>query len=607
MCGILGYVTKGVPAIDRFDRKAALRALGHRGPDGNGFWEESPGPEAVALLHTRLAILDPSEAGRQPMTSVDGHLVLTFNGEIYNYQELRDDLARHGDRFQTGTDTEVLLAAFARWGEAAIPRLRGMFAFAIWDRRDRRLTLVRDRLGIKPLYYTEVAGGLAFASEVRALMAAGLAERRLSREGLESFLAFGSVWGPQTMVDGVRELSAGGIATWTQGRFEQRKYWELPLPSSTGPKSREEAVEAITPILLEAVKLQLRSDVPLGIFLSAGIDSSVLALLAGEALPRSVVTLTVSFDGPEDEGDAARKIARELGTDHREARISSAEAALLVPAAVESMDQPSIDGINTWLVSRAARGAGLKVALSGLGGDELFAGYSSFRRFPAMLRMGRLLRAPGRMANAILGGVPFNAIPPAWRKAVAIAAAGGDPTATYGVLRALFLPEQAAALSSGRRGLASSVRPEAVDEDPVNTLSRLELGHYLRYTLLRDTDAMSLAHGLEVRPPILDERLVEAVVPMSGWLKLSSDGNKPLLRGAAAQLPAWIGRRAKTGFSLPFAQWMEGPLRDWLAEGTAASPLRLPPGIHRLGWSRRLAPAILGHWMKLQRCEGPIE
>ncbi len=616
MCGILGHVAEDPGAVAAWSVDAAVAALRHRGPDGHGSFEDRGGGAACRLVHTRLAIIDLGDGGRQPMCSPDGRFALVFNGEIYNYRELRDELRGLGETFTSESDTEVLLQAFSRWGEGCVERLRGMFAFAIWDRRERTLTLARDRTGIKPLCLCRrPGGGLAFASEVRALLATGLAPRTLSRRGLEAFLAFGSVWGRQTLVEGVEVLPPATIAVWRAGVLTERRYWSLPAPSGARGGTLDEAIEALRPLLRESVRLQLRSDVKVGIFLSAGLDSSSLAALARQELAQPPMTLTVAFDDPRNEGDEAARIARHLGTEHREVHLSLDEALRSVPAAVAAMDQPSVDGVNTWFVSRAALQAGLKVALSGLGGDELFAGYASFRHFAHLLRAGRLLGPAGRAAAAAARLDAFGPMPNALRKALWMAEARGEPARAYAVLRALFTPEQAARLLPGHPGLSPFVEDAAVPGDPVNALSRFEIANYLRDTLLRDSDAMSMAHGLEVRPPFLDDRLIEQLDLVPGALKIAGARNKPLLAGAVgAHLPPESLARKKTGFELPFDAWLAGPLAGWIAEGhVAASRLGLAlGGLHALAaarrrgpryvqWHRWFAPAVLGHWATTQK------
>lgn len=607
MCGFFGLVSGRPADIQAIDRGRALASLGHRGPDGSGEWEECEGPAGVLLQHSRLAILDVSEAGRQPMASPDGRYRLVFNGEIYNYRELRPELELLGHPFATGTDTEVLLAAFAEWGEGCLERLRGMFAFAIWDRVEGRLTLARDRLGIKPLYVRRLLTGIAFASEVRTLLEAGVAERRISRVGLESFLSFGSVWGSQSIIEGIEELPPGQLLTLQRSTLRQRAYWTLPPPEDRPPKRRtEEIIEEIRETLVEAVRLQLRSDVPLAVFLSAGIDSISIAALASQALGKPPGTFTVTFDGEGDEGPEAARAARAMGTEHREVRLTSAEVAAAIPRATEQMDQPSIDGANSWIVARAARQAGFKVALSGLGGDEVFAGYASFRRIGRLHAAGRLL-APGAWFLHQLARLP-----PASERQQRItkgleALAGPWPVGSYAALRRLFLPGQLLRLL-GVEPRGAFIRDEGLrgDPDEVNQLSRLELGNYLVGTLLRDTDVMSMAHGLEVRPPLLDEKLVELLVRLPGNLKLERGMNKPLLsRAALPKELLSLASRQKTGFTLPFATWEKGPLRDWVADGLNDAEA-LMPGCRAVaastGWSRRLALVNLGQWSRHNRC-----
>jgi asparagine synthase (glutamine-hydrolysing) len=338
------------------------------------------------------------------------------------------------------------------------------------------------------------------------------------------------------------------------------------------------------------------------------MDSGVLTMLAKRSLNRPPITLTLSFEGPADEGPEAAAFARELGTEHREVHITPDEAGRLVPEAVAVQDQPSIDGVNTWIVARAARQAGLKVALSGLGGDELFAGYSHFRRFGPLRDAGRWVGPAARAGLQALSSSPFNSVPQHWKKGLAAIAGSGDSVSTYAALRALLLGPQIQALL-GRPVSPRGAQPaNDLDGDGPNDLARLELCNYLRYTLLRDTDAMGLAHGLEVRPPLLDEKLVEAVLPLPGRLKLSQDGNKPLLALAVGQSAS---QRRKTGFTLPFERWINGPLTAWAEEGRQRAPFKVPddplwrqPSART--WSWVFAPIVLGHWMKRQRIDYAI-
>jgi asparagine synthase (glutamine-hydrolysing) len=615
MCGILGQVSERQEDLDSWTAAEAIASLRHRGPDGDGAFEDRARAPACRLVHTRLAIIDTSEGGQQPMASPDGRHVLIYNGEIYNHVELREELVKGGERFASTSDTEVLLRAFVLWGPACLERLRGMFAFAIWDRQQRSLFIARDRLGIKPLYMSHRGGSFSFASEVRALLRTRLVDPVLSRAGVEAFLSFGSVWGRRSMVEGIEELPPGTLLEFREGKVREQRYWQLPVVSNDPvPRSRAEAVDAIAPRLREAVRLQLRSDVRIGVFLSAGIDSGSVAALATELVPGRLTTLTVSFSGSTSEGREAEQTARHLHTDHREVLLPPTEAAQWVPRAVADMDQPSVDGLNTWVVSRAARREGLRVALSGLGGDEVFAGYRTFRSFPRLLRFAPELAPLGSLGAWALGRTPFTSIPMRLRKAAWVARSSHNPASLYGALRCLFTPDQASALWEGHPGFAPVVAELEGTHDRVNLLSRLELQNYLRSTLLRDADSMSMAHGLEVRPPLLDEQLCNEVLPLPGRLKLAPRVNKPLLVGCTEQLlPPAIKTRPKTGFSLPLEEWLEGPLKEWHHEGLQAA---FDLGFRKEGWEslvagrregpsrvdshRWLALAVLGHWARQQ-------
>mgnify|MGYP000886456006 CR=1 FL=1 len=624
MCGIYGVVTSSPAEASRFDAEAARLALAHRGPDDSGRFDGEAAGAHCTLVHTRLSIIDLSPGGHQPMPSGDGRYQVVFNGELYNHAEVRRELEALGVRFRSSSDTEVLVEAYARWGAAAIDRFRGMFAFAIWDTRLGTLFLARDRLGIKPLYLAELrGGGLAFASELRALLAAGAAPRKLSRDGLRSYLTWGSVAEPLTMIEGVRTLLPGTHATWQRGELCEKAYWQL-RPGPTVELSFDEAVERVRPVLREAVKLRLVSDVPVGVFLSGGIDSSVLATLASQASGGRVQAFTVAFDERElSEAEHAAELARELGCPHHVLLLRHTDALAELDQALASLDQPSADGVNTYFVSKAVRGAGIKVALSGLGGDELFAGYGYFRQFETSLRLAgcapaglaRVLESPALLR--LFGESPARAA-----KLGALLGGKRGPAGAYAALRCMFTPTQvdsllAPGLRAGTEAAASDLSQgltradESRAYDPVGLLSALELSGYLRNTLLRDADAMSMAHALEVRVPLLDHRLVELVVPLSGRVKLRSGVSKPLLAAAVPELPDAVRTRSKRGFVLPFEAWMRGPMSGTLSamiEG--ASPLdevvdrstlrRLLAGFHagRTSASRLWCVAVLLEWSR---------
>jgi len=583
MCGIFGIVTRNASVGPDLLERATL-SLAHRGPDDSGtviIRDTLPEPVEVGFGSRRLAILDVSPLGHQPMQDPESGNWIVYNGEIYNFQVIRKKLENHGACFAGHSDTEVLLKAYARWGELCLDELRGMFAFAIWDAQRHRLFLARDPMGIKPLYYCSVGPYFLFASEIRTLLSTGLIPRRLDRAGLANYLAFGSLYDPITLIDGVSALLPGHCLTWEKGRVRDAKYWDLVprmdhVRSEATQKERTLLQEDVYATLTEAVRMQTVSDVPVGVFLSGGIDSSSLAgiLRNGGA---DVDTFSIVFRESEyNEGEYSRMVAKAFGTCHHEVLISQHDALEAIPFALRAMDQPSIDGLNTFLIARQTRAAGIKVALSGLGGDELFAGYSSFRDVPRMERFARIcslfpgvLRKPlAHIFSLFASDTDQN------RKLTALV--GSNPSHPYFLYRGLFTP-------AGRSSLLRSVgeqditRADAVlqtnlesarDLDPINRVSYLEARCYMLNTLLRDADVMSMAHGLEVRVPLIDHLLAAKLIALPGAWKLDDNTPKPLLvnvlKGA---LPDEIVHRKKSGFTLPFERWMRDELHSEVGRG----------------------------------------
>ncbi len=459
VCGIFGYVLRRDRPSDWPSLEGAIRDLKHRGPDGDGTFRDEAADPVCGFAHTRLAIIDLSAGGRQPMTTLDGRYTIAFNGEVYNYRDIRRELEAAGYRMRSGSDTEVILQAYDRWGPAAVERLRGMFAFAIWDARERRLFLARDRLGVKPLYYAQTSGGIVFASEVRALLATGLVDRALDARAVDEYLAFGSLREPRTIVRGVAMLPAGSTADLHEGELRVRSYWAPPLRIDR-EVSRPRAVEECRELLAEAVRLRLVSDVPVGVFLSGGMDSSAIVALAARSSEARVHSFTVTFDeAAYDESGFATDIAKRFGVDHQAVHVSSDHALEHIDDALAALDQPSADGTNTYFVAKAAREAGLTVALSGIGGDEIFAGYPAFRRFARLTEYGRWLRGLARFSG-VASSVAF---PSAIRKGLALWRSAGDPFATYAAMRAMFLTEERSRVAWQPRALAdvdaTGVRP----------------------------------------------------------------------------------------------------------------------------------------------------
>lgn len=625
MCGIFGIAGKRLNNAERVLR-AGTRALAHRGPDDEGLEIVSHPSETgpmVALGARRLAIQDLSPAGHQPMQDPATGNWVVFNGEIYNFHVLRKELERLGHRFHSHGDTEVLLKAYGEWGDACVERLAGMFALAIWDARRQRLFLARDRFGVKPLYYFEADSRLAFASEVRSLLATGLVPRRLDHAGLASYLAFGAVQDPLTIVESVRSLLPGHTMTWEGGRRQIRGFWSLARAASRPAftDSPSEAVSAIRERLLEAVSQRLIADVPLGIFLSGGLDSSVIVAMTREVSAEPPHTFSVVFGSHGYcEGKYSDCVARTFGCRHHRIQLTHAKLLEEIPRALAAMDQPTVDGMNTYIVSEATKRAGITVALSGLGGDEVFGGYSSFLSVPKMMKFRRhaaWLEPLGRGMHALLGQSQTNR----FAKMVALGSGqyfGGHP---YFLSRALFAPRSIRALfpsfpmdnaELGRLWNLGAVAEEVRSLDAHNQVSVLEGSTYMANMLLRDTDCMSMAHSMEVREPLLDHRVWEYVLPLAARLKHDPRTPKQLLLRAAGQsLPQETYRRPKMGFTLPFESWLRDGLGDVVGrELLGASPGELLPLAPRpvaevweafrngnTSWSRPWALYVLKRWV----------
>lgn len=524
MCGVFGYITTNLGQADNLNLAAAGKMLSHRGPDDSGEFKSSYQDVWCCLAHTRLSILDLSHAGHQPMTTADGRYTIVYNGEVYNHKEVRSELEKLGRRFKSNCDTEVVLEAYAHWGKECLGRFRGMFAFAVWDSAQGKLFMARDRLGIKPLYYALTEEGFLFGSEIRALLATNLISRKISFPGLNSYLAFGSVADPDTIIEGVSALEPGCWAEYRDGAFACSLYWRIPTETDE-EVNYNSAVEMLHASLRDAVSMRLVADVPVGVFLSGGIDSSAIVALAREATQGPLYTFTVTFDeGAYNEGPFASEVASLFGTEHHQVHLSTARMVSDIGCVIKALDQPSADGVNTFFVARVAREAGLKVALSGLGGDEIFAGYDNFRRFGRVLLLTRAARMlPQILTQALIAPGAFNGRTNQLHKLAALLETRGQPEAAYSVMRGMFMPRQQKRLlarhatGAGRAPqiqMAGPGRAKAVSGkiDPINHYSLLELSNYLSNTLLRDTDVMSMAHGLEVRVPLLDHRVVEQVL-----------------------------------------------------------------------------------------------
>jgi asparagine synthase (glutamine-hydrolysing) len=639
MCGIFGIIGRNarVP-VEILER--ATRSLAHRGPDDSGtviLRDSTREAVEIGLGNRRLAILDLSPEGHQPMNDPATGNWIVYNGEVYNFREVREKLEQAGELFRSSSDTEVILKAYAHWGERCLHEFRGMFAFAIWDPGLNRLFMARDPMGIKPLYFYHSDEYFIFSSEVRTLLGTGLVPRALDSAGLVNYLTFGSLYDPSTLVEGVNALPPGCHLTWEDGQLKQEQYWDLVGPNilepnleedcdcdRAGAEKRRELEARVAEMLDESVRMQLVSDVPVGVFLSGGIDSSSLVGILSRSGVRPSTFSIVFREEDYSEASYSRAVAKHFRTDHHEITVAQSDFFAAIDPAIHAMDLPTIDGINTYFVSERTRAAGVKVVLSGLGGDEVFAGYSSFRTVPQMERFAaRWDRMPGSVRNPLAS--IFAALAPSSdqnRKLAALGRDGGGIVHPYFLSRMLFTPEQQHALLSDKKAnqaiferaeksLSASLS-RAQSLDPVNRVSYLESRCYMLNTLLRDSDFMSMAHGLEVRVPLIDHRLARRVLALPGSWKLNSGTPKPLLVNAlGGKLPKKIVHRQKRGFTLPFEYWLRDELRPVVEEtlreigdgvlGTLISGRAVPCVWQdflegRTSWSRPWSLYVLQRW-----------
>lgn len=598
MCGIAGIFSyhngANRPDVDELIR--IRDSMVSRGPDDAGIWWSQD--KRVAFGHRRLSIIDLSEAGHQPMTSRCGRYTIVFNGEIYNYVALRKALVAEGRQFASNSDTEVLLHLFESKGARMVHDLRGMFAFAIWDQQNRRLFAARDPLGIKPFYYADDGWTIRFASQVKALRAGGAISDEPNSAGIVGFCLWGSVPEPHTLYRDIHALPAG-CSVWVDERGPQEPipYFSLNthfVEGAANPVPEAETEERIRAAARESVAAHMLADVEVGVFLSAGIDSGALLGLMRDAGAQKIRAITLGFTEfqgtNEDETLLASKVAAHYGAEHIVRFVGEREFLADLPAILDQMDQPSIDGINTWFVSKAAKEAGLKVALSGLGADEMLAGYASFTDIPnwvAKMRPFASLPGLGALGRRLLARTSAAKRSP---KLAGLPEYGGNYAGAYLLRRGLFMPWELDEVlgdpnlaAEGMRRLAPLVPlRKTLTPDPASAVSRvaaLETAHYMRNQLLRDSDWAGMAHSIEIRVPLVDIEFLRAIAPVTPHLH-NRRGKVALAAAPTLPLPDEVTNRAKTGFGVPTGTWLSRVVEGNEAAGTKGAASR--------GWARHV-------------------
>ena len=627
MCGIAGILDNNSKKSPESLTKALqmmLDALEHRGPDDRGELQIAPEKNVSLYMgHQRLSIIDPGQGGHQPMSNDDSTIWISTNSEIYNYKELKHELI-HSYDFHSNSDTEVLLRSYEKWGLDCLKKIRGMFAFALWDGPNKRLILARDRIGIKPLYYYSKKNIFIFSSELRSIIASKIDKPSINPTGVFQYLSYGRVGSIETILDSIIELPPGHFLVADKNGISVQRYWDL-FHEIKSVQSFPSTIQKIRSCLEEIVKQHLLSDVSIGAFLSGGIDSSAVVSMATANTPTPIQTLAITFkDKNYDESKYSSLFADSLGTRHHKLLLSEEDLVKNLSPALASMDQPTVDGINTYIISQAARSIGLKVALSGLGGDELFAGYDSFSLVPRLKKIKQILSFLPFGLRKQLSCILSRLMPPSDKltKLTHLIRGQYNGAHVYFLFRALFCEQELGSLFSDpfiqekeiRKNLnhTQEVIDSHSDLSPLNLISYLEITQYMATTLLRDTDMMSMAHGLEIRVPLMDHKLVELMFSIPPNIKMKQGIPKPLLvNSLSKKLPEFIVRRKKMGFTLPFEVWMREKMRSEV-ESVLLSPSEKLSGFisqdgvqktwdnflkKRCSWSRPWSLYVLKKWV----------
>jgi asparagine synthase (glutamine-hydrolysing) len=563
MCGIAGILNKEIPVrIEQIQEMTG--SMSHRGPDAEGYFTD----QELAFGHRRLSIIDLSDAANQPFEEAGGRYVIVFNGEIYNYSEIK--LLLRDYSFRTQGDTEVILAAYMRWGADCLSRLRGMYTIAIWDKQDRELFIARDPLGVKPLYYYQQEDRFVFASEVRAVLGSGKIKRKMDQTAILEYFRYQSIGFPFSPVEKIRQVEAGSWMKIKNGKVQKYKYWDSTAKNfDFAFTSSKQVQQKIKELMLQSVKRRLVSDVPVGAFLSGGIDSAAVVGLMVEAGDLSPYTFNISFDESEyDESKYANIISKKFNTRHTCIRLKPEIMLEELTNALDAMDVPSGDGINTYVVSKAIQREGIRVALSGVGGDELFAGYPVFEHYIQLQQKRWIWRIPASIRIGFSGLLGKGAKKDRIRQLLALPSPAIEYT--YPVLRQLLSPTDLVSLTrlKGECGdtLACQLISKKDELMKLSFFSQVTAAEYLGYTqqtLLKDTDQMSMANSLEIREPFFDQDLVEFVMAVPDHFKVPVYPKSLLVESLKPLLPDEIVHRKKQGFVFPWKEWMRKELRSF--------------------------------------------
>lgn len=600
MCGIAGILSTS--SNNRPIVEAMNAMLIHRGPDGHGYYEG----ENIALAHRRLSIIDLSDFASQPMYSADGNLVIVYNGELYNFKELKERLKSYYN-FKTQSDTEVILAAFKTWGPDCLKEFNGIFAFAIWNTETKKLFLARDPLGVKPLYYYRSADCLLFASGIRSIMASGKTGRKISRQGVLDFLSYQSVHEPSSMIKGIYQLKAGFYAWADLSSFKQSQYYDITESNYVPGTSYNQVKSNISDLFYKAVDRQMISDVPLAVFLSGGIDSTAIVGAASKISTTPIHTFSIGFtENQYDESKYARLVAKRYGTEHQEFKVSSEIFLEHIEAALNAATTPTGDGPNTYLISNLVKSTGIKVALSGLGGDELFAGYSNFKTYYQLKKYQN--KVPAWMRQS-LGSIFMRSSHRSVQKLAELLHKPSFEIAhTYPTFRRIFTEAECQRLSPNLAMYDDSVLSGLLwDSESNNKLPVLsqysvaELKNYTANVLLESSDLMSMANSIELRVPFLDIELLKYVIGIPDAYKYPSSPKKLLVESLSELIPDEIVNRPKMGFAFPWDVWMRNELKDFCEmriNRLAARGLFVPEEVISL-WRSFLSPKSQTQWFKV--------